>query len=111
MLINASFPHSNVLPLLFIALGCNVSSGPSDQVCGIYRDSCRGGSTASDSDNVVRTLALYGERYGEFVFNQSLYFGFDTDCSELNLNGQMHLYGTFATRGPSDCGGSCVVQA
>ncbi len=85
------------------------SAPTSNTYCGTYTDGCRGGSVNADSDNLVRTLVLLGENFGEFEISQSMYLPQDTDCDDGNLNALIRFYGTFAMHGASDCGGSCEV--
>lgn len=82
--------------------------------CGTYNDNiCRGAASQAnvgESDNVIRTLTLYGDQYGQFVLNQSMYPYTDRACAiEATISSTIIAYGTFSVHGASDCGGQCVV--
>ena len=76
----------------------------------MYNDACHGIPGAYLTDNVQRSLTLYGDYYGEFTLASAVYLFSDPTCGAGSLDGVTTVYGTFALRGPSDCGGLCPVR-
>lgn len=103
-----SQPFTSKVPILFSnPQFTDCPAKASNDVCGVYRDSCRGMSGTLDDDNVVRSMTLYGQNFGEYTIIQSIFQGFDVQCNSDNVLANIEVYGTFALHGPSDCTGSC----